>query len=746
MNEHLAHIKLNRNGNWEKHMLEDHLGGVAELAGTFSSAFNNSDWGYTAAMLHDLGKLSKKFQHDIRFETGFDTDSNPSSGKKNHSTHGAYWAFRHWGSVGKILSYIIAGHHAGLPDWYDEVGVGGGLAYRLSQQEVEALPSVVPDLINQYTKDLKPPTSLPCSRQIGEEHIHLWIRMLFSCLVDADFLDTERFMDTHSFRLRSDYEQLAELKTLFDNYMDGLLSTAADTKVNRVRRSVLESCRSAGESPSGFFTLTVPTGGGKTLSSMAFALEHALTHGKKRIIMVIPYTSIIEQTASVYKDIFGQTNVIEHHSNLDPDNESKQSQLASENWDAPIIVTTNVQFFESLHAARSSACRKIHNIVNSVVIFDEAQMLPTDFLKPILNSLKGLVELFRVSTVFCTATQPALCGSIGTQEAEFSILQKDECNEIVPDNLEHFKQLRRVEVFDHGSYSDWYSLSEELIQYEQVLCIVNTRKDCKQLYEGMPDGTVHLSGSMCAEHRSEKIEMIRTLLQNGAPIRVISTQLVEAGVDIDFPVVYRAEAGMDSIAQAAGRCNREGKLLNNSIPVSGKVVVFDPPNKTPPGELRKTKQAGREILSLYPQECRELHPEVFERYYKLHYSNLNSFDKQNIMSSLTDEANPDLNIQFRTAAKNFKLIDDKFQKNILVWHKSKHTDSLDLIEQLERYGPNRTILRKLQRFFVSVPNRVFDEVKINLKEVHGIWCQDADTLYDEDLGFVGFDNVAPVSY
>ena len=614
---------------------------------------------------------------------------------------------------------------------------------------MEKLPRLSEQFVFEATKKIVFPTSAPCKGLCEEEQFHLWIRILFSSLVDADFLDTEQFMNREKFKIRGEYASISELKVPFDAHMDKLTSSAESTAVNKIRQQVLLQCRKYAEKESGLFTLTVPTGGGKTLSSMAFALEHAIIHDKERIIVVIPYTSIIEQTSKIYKEIFGEENVIEHHSSLDPERETLKSRLATENWDAPIIVTTSVQFFESLFAARSSSCRKLHNIVNSVVIVDEVQMLPTDYLRPILQSIKGLTSHFGVSMVLMTATQPAITDEIfekGNGEY-YSILEREHCREIMaspsPDELT--ESLQRVEVIEKGKFPEWSVLSEELEQYEQVLCIVSTRNDCRDLYNGMPKGTVYLSANMCAEHRSTVIDGIKDKLEekrNGNfedPIRVVSTQLVEAGVDFDFPVVFRAMAGFDSIAQAAGRCNREGKL-----PKKGKVFVFEPPKQAPPGTLRKGAQSGKTILNVDPDGCKMLKPATFRKYFQLYFSDLNTFDKQDIEILLEKGANPDLNFQFRTAAQKFKFIDDRRQVSIVVWYYGEKVNSKDLIEILRFAGPSRELMRKLQRFTVSISEKVFFEVKDSFEDVNGIWCQCADTLYDDTIGFVGYEGDFPI--
>jgi len=714
--EYAAHFKDDR-----VHQLNEHLYGSAKMAQSFANEFTNGDWACLAGLVHDVGKYNPDFQTYLRQQCDWqeDFDESKAVGKVDHSTAGAILALEKFGSFGKALAYLIAGHHAGLPDWEHEIGVGGDLKTRLSKKELlekvrQLLP---PELLIRMAK----PATKPSFENSTE--VHLWLRMLYSCLVDADFLDTEQFMDTDKSSLRGNYTNLETLHTQLTEHLDNLAKNAPPTTVNKVRNEVLTSCRSRAELPPGIFSLTVPTGGGKTLSALAFALKHALCHNKKRIVMAIPFTSIIEQTAEIYKNIFGMENVIEHHSNLDPEKENQASKLAAENWDAPLIVTTNVQLFESLFAARSSACRKLHNLTGSVIILDEAQTIPPQFLKPIINVMKALVKNFQVTIVLCTATQPALNGRIGS---ECNFLEGfTNITEIIPDPHKLAEELKRVDLqAEIKETTEWPALEEELKQHEQVLCIVNTRKDCRELHKLMPKGTIHLSALMCAEERSLIITSIKQKLSVKEPVRVISTQLVEAGVDIDFPVVYRALAGLDSIAQAAGRCNREGKL-----PQAGLVKVFNPPKPAPPGFLSKGQDAAKELPKL------DFTPDCISKYFKLFYSNVNSFDEKDIGEKLESEATK-MQFQFRTAAKDFKIIEESGYKNILVWFHNGKTDSRDLIDTLRQLGPERFVLRKLQRFGVSVPEKEFNQLLKNsmIEELHGFFVQCVDHLYEPGLG------------
>ena len=417
----IAHVRQDANGEWRTHDLHEHLDGTARRAAEFAAAFGAADWAEVAGRWHDLGKYKEDFQHYIRSASGYDADAHLENipGKVDHSAAGAIYACERNKGLGRILAYLIAGHHSGLSDWYKAETSGRGLSERLSETQ---------HLVAAKAGNLPAPllsAALPASIPPRDpEQAHLWIRMLFSCLVDADFLDTEKFMSPDKASERGAKLGLQELSERLNRSTaerDQALrdSGAWNSPVNQVRRSVLQDCLNAAEQPPGFFTLTVPTGGGKTLSSIALALKHALKHEKRRIIVAIPYTSIIEQTCDVLRKVLGKDAILEHHSNLDPDRETHKSRLATENWDAPIVVTTNVQLFESLYANRTSACRKLHNVANSVIILDEAQMLPPELLMPTLSVLKGLVDHFGCTIVLCTATQPALTGDIGSGQAKF---------------------------------------------------------------------------------------------------------------------------------------------------------------------------------------------------------------------------------------------------------------------------------------------------------------------------------------
>lgn len=726
----IAHAAQHPDGSWrEPHDLTEHLIGVAELAAEFAASYGPS-WARLAGQWHDLGKYRPRFQNYIRKVSGFEFEADAhisgEAGKAPHSTAGAVRACDRFGIPGRVLAYLVAGHHAGLADWF------GGLRERLNQPAArdeldEALATQPPQHIldaGNFTPDL---SEIPG----GKAGFALWVRMLFSALVDADFLDTEAYMDADKAARRVSWPALTDLSVRFDAHMNKFKEEADPTPVNVIRADILRQCRAASALQPGLFSLTVPTGGGKTLSGMAFALDHARRYGKRRIIHVIPYTSIIEQTADIFQRIFGGA-VIEHHSNVesDPNQETAASRLACENWDAPIIVTTNVQFFESLFAARTSRCRKLHNLVDSVVILDEAQLLPPEFLQPILDVLNLLSRHYGVTVVLATATQPAL-STTAYFDARRSMNGLDDVREIIeePDSL--YASLERVRVrlpADHNATVTWDALAQKLGVHDSVLAVVNTRKHARDLWREMPQGTLHLSALMCGAHRSQLIGEIKQRLADAVPTRVISTQLVEAGVDVDFPVVYRAMAGLDSIAQASGRCNREGRLAQ------GEVVVFNPPSRSPPGHLRKAEDASRAVLgnSEEPVLARERFSEYFRR---LYYAS--DLDAKGIVRMLT-VGGRDLDVEFRKAADAFRLIDDEDSVPIVVRYRCPDSaDDMDLLKILRRDGPKRWLMRKLQRYTVNLHRRQAEALiaQGDIEElVPGLYGQISDWLYDPVLG------------
>ena len=476
---------------------------------------------------------------------------------------------------------------------------------------------------------------------------------------------------------------------------------------------------------------------------MAFALEHALHHGKRRIVYAIPYTSIIEQTAQEFRKAFaslGEDVVTEHHSNLDVDEkkEDHANRLAAENWDAPLIVTTNVQLFESLHAARTSQCRKLHNLVGSVIVLDEAQMLPRDFLAPVLRVLKLLVAHYGVTVVLCTATQPMLASRHEPVTNRRLLDGIDDARAIIaaPDTL--FDALQRVDVHlpdDFNAHRSWQEIADDIRRHDCVLAIVYTRKDARELFDLLRDeDAVHLSALMCAEHRSAALKGIRERLDarrdgtSTRPLRVVSTQLVEAGVDLDFPVVYRALAGMDSIAQAAGRCNREGKLGSR-----GQVHVFTPLQPPPLGLVLQGYQTTIE-LARTAMLADPLAPATFRKYFDLLYGK-GDLDSNDILGLLKPDR-----AAFRTAAEKFRLIDDAGETIIVPYAPNGSNANSPVhtwLGALKKDGNAKWVRRKLQRFTVNVPRKQFDKMveQGEVEERAGLWLA-LDSRYDPFFGLL----------
>lgn len=696
-----------------------HLNKVAFWSGRFAQAMhppcsaegtNAWEWGYAGGLWHDLGKFPFEWQAYLKQKGQRDLENDERTQTVDHSTAGGQHAVQTAPLFGHLLAFPIMGHHSGLPN---ATGEPGSLEQRLQK--------VVPDFTSAPRTVLSwpPPQSVAslAKRELNPFSAAFFTRMLFSCLVDADFLATEAFMAPERTALRAPSSQ-----SLLPKMLEALQAHLArfgppTTPVDEARDTVYRHALAAADHPAGFFSLTVPTGGGKTLSSLAFALKHAIRNGQQRIIYVIPFTSIIEQNAAVFRNVFRTIQhdfpiVLEHHSNLSPEKETQESRLAAENWDAPLVVTTAVQFYESLFAARSSQCRKLHHIANAVVILDEVQCLPVDYLKPCLQALKELVEGYHTSILLCTATPPAIHHTptfpVGLPPA----------HEIIPNPKALFASLKRVEVIRRGPLSDT-QIAEELLALPQVLAIVNTRRHAQELFRRLPanEAHAHLSALMCPAHRREVLQNVRQRLSAGLPVRLISTQLIEAGVDVDFPCVYRSMAGIDSIGQAAGRCNRNGTLnLRGQL---GQLHLFQSEHQRSEAYFRDTTNAAAEILALHPDP---LDLKAVNHFFTLYYHrhtppNAPRWDTKAICSQFKFTQNRALPFffQFRTAAERFRLIEEDQVPILIPYNEEART----LIDQLrnEAVPLHRSLLRALQSYAVPLRRSEFELNRRNFEAV-----------------------------
>lgn len=719
----ISHLYQDKEGGqWFIQTNEDHQMGVAELAASFAGQFGLPTWGRMLGLLHDKGKERMAFQQYIRNVNGLSTMDKKRYGDHDHAFIGGILAIKALGKdVFNLLANQITSHHRGLYDYVDAEGIlyEKQLPAEINMDDIEINRSLL------FKEFFESPFS---KSNVNMMHFHHLSRMLFSCLVDADRLDTERFMDKKSWLKRGCSSIIADLLPKLEEYLYKLQLNTLDTEVNRIRKKVQEQCSKTSSGEKGFYSLTVPTGGGKTLSSLLWAMKHAVNHGMKRIIIAIPYTSIIVQTAGVLKGIFGEENVLEHHSNFNPDeikNEEvrEKAKLATENWDYPIIVTTNVQLFESMFSNKPSDCRKLHNIVNSLIILDEVQTLPIDFLQPIVDALNAYQKIFGVSVLFTTASQPVLSGLIkgGNSMANFEGI--DHITEIIPEEFALHDRLRRVKLEIDNTGKTYDEIASNISRYDKVLCIVNTRKDAKELYDRLPDEGVklHLSRMMCSIHVFETIREIKTLLEDESQpiVRVIATQLVEAGVDIDFPVVFRQEAGLDSILQAAGRCNREGRNL------IGQTFVFSlaAENRIPFGSIKTANYARLNL----PTNRDWFAPSTMREYFLQLYGR-ETFDKKNIKSYLYNFNS----LCFETASKMFRLIDDENVNIIVNWK-----DSLELVEDLKKSGCTYSLMKQLAKFTVGVHCSDFDKlVKLGAVEevLDGIYVLADKAQYNKVTG------------
>lgn len=690
--------------------LEDHLENVKRLAGLFAEDFGGEIWGHLLGINHDLGKATLFWQAYLRYVNGIsDGFSKHYAGRVEHSAVGAKKLYEDSKEAGKLMAYCVAGHHGGLPNWVDSQ----------NSSLKEKLKRNLPEIAIKISRH-RVPTSLPFSVKNPVRfgfQLQFFVRMLFSCLVDADFLDTEATLDKEKGSRRSQYPDLHQLYPLFWKEFDQLRKQAEKTKVNGQRERVLADCLEMANEETGIFSLTVPTGGGKSLASLAFALEHGKKHQKQRIIYVIPFTSIIEQTASVFRQMLGNDAVLEHHCNFIPDDADWKSRLATENWDAPIVVTTNVQFFDSLFSRKPSKCRKLHNIVNSVVIFDEVQAIPVEKLMPCLEAIRELTKNYKVTSILCTATQPALHYRDEFQSGLRNV------KEIVQDVSSLFNTLKRTTEEYIGTLTE-DDLAAALLEYEQVLCILNTRQEALDVFGRLPESeeNIHLSALMHPAHRSTKLMEVRRRLEKGLPCRVISTQLIEAGVDVDFSCVFRAISGIDSIAQAAGRCNRNGLAKS---PCS--VFVFRFPESSECSFFRGAAQSAEKLFDRFNGNLTS--PECVTQYFLDYlWKNQHRMDESGTLELCRNACKGD--IQFKDIA-NFRMIETATLPVVI----ALETVAVRLVQQLPFAKHTGSILRRLQQYSVQVYPYQLNEIHSWLEEpVPGVKVLYSEELYSDQTG------------
>jgi CRISPR-associated endonuclease/helicase Cas3 len=710
-----------------------HLRNVAALARQFAAPLGLSAEAELAGLLHDLGKYADRFQARLR---------NPAIHGINHWSAGA----RKAAEFKALLDYAIEGHHTGLPSYAALQQVFQKMDDTVAARELTGCTETIQQLVERFEAEgLRLPPAPP---RPGKDNFAnaLRTRMLFSCLVDADFLDTERHFDPEAAKQRVapalDAPKALELLLA---HLGSLQARPAGGSINEIRRQLLADCLAAAEKTPGLFTITAPTGSGKTLASLAFALKHAQVHNSglpendpcrfRRVIVVIPYTSIIEQTARVYRDIFetvfGPDYVLEHHSavgpreNLQgPDRDAEEARmrrarLAAENWAAPLVVTTSVQFFESLFSNRPSDCRKLHNIARSVVLFDEVQTLPPKLVPSLLSAVRLLAqEPYGVTAVFMTATQPAFGSAkqalpYGWEPVEISS---------APSAMAEAMRRTAVALPLTDEKCSWDEIAGRMSQYPQVLCVVNTTKDARELFRLLPqENRFHLSARLCPAHRQEKLRLIRERLASGQPCRLVSTQLIEAGVDVDFPVAFRALGPLDSIIQTAGRCNREGHFVEPRP-----VIVFRPQNGgLPPGAYRIAAAKTEEFLARHPDTPLD-QPQTYTKYFSELYQLLGRQSAEDDPVFAASKA-----FDFPKAAEECRLIGEDTRSVLVKWGLGEQF--IAKLRREKRLSPQEW--RQVQRFSVNLHQGEFLDAQAKgyiVEAIEDVWFWNSQ--YDDDLG------------
>jgi len=742
MNELIAHTPGPGNPAW--HLLLDHILAVAEMARDFAQPFGGAALAEQVGLWHDVGKANPDFQDYLR---RCHADPDHKGRGPDHKAAGALLAQRFF----PPLALLVQGHHGGMSSKTD-------LATWLEEKKQLTVSGTETLAIEAATNALRPllpgiePTERPQTPAYvrDERSAEFFLRMLFSALVDADFLDTEAHRNPQKGARRGSAITLATLLERFERNQSKLLGGAGP--VNQARDAMYAHCLAAAAHAPGLFRLAMPTGGGKTRAGMGFGLHHAVRHNKRRVIVAVPYISITEQTAQEYRAIFHDHDderpiVLEHHSGADAArNEADDyrpdvtwSRLAAENWDAPIVVTTTVQLFESLFGSRTGKCRKLHRLADSVIILDEAQSLPTDLLTPILDGLRELCTNYGATVVLSTATQPAF--------DSVKIFKDLPAYDIVPDAARYFTALSRVRYeWRTEQPTHWSEIADMLSAEKQALVVVNTKGDALTLLDALGDDPVvlHLSTLLCGAHRRDVIAEIKRRLKNGEPCRLVSTQVIEAGVDLDFPLVLRALGPLDRIIQAAGRCNREGKL-----PEKGRVIVFlSEEGRMPPGVYRASTQITSSLIKAGPLNLDD--PRAvgiyFQRLYHTFKDPHGHLDKKGIQALRQDW-------NFAEVAQRMRLIEEDTEDVIVPYGdaNARATVQAAIAELRRQEGSARGALRRLQPYLVSVRTKaaeayrrqgwiepVLPESKLALGIWRGVYDATRGLIADDDRSLLVF--------
>lgn len=655
----MSSIAHQRKVDNKEQTVTEHLLGVAELAKLYASTIALPLCGELLGLLHDLGKYSSEFQQYIlsaigNIDSGEEDyiDARRKKGKIDHSSAGGQYVYnienehKAFPYLRQILSLAIVSHHSGLIDCLSPAGSDKYLQRISKPYEKTHLPEVLEkwpievsdrvdglvnstELLNEFLAVLK---KIP--KQSHHFYLGMLCRFLSSCLLDADRIDTADFVnpENKSLRLKTKYPPWHKFIIALEKRLSEF---SIENRVDEIRTEVSKVCQKAGKREPGIYTLTVPTGGGKTLASLRFALEHAAEHNLERVIYVIPYTSIIDQNAREVQKVFANLSkeygvelVLEHHSNLTPEKETTYQRLMAENWDAPIVYTTSVQVLDSLFKGGTRSVRRMHHLAKSVIVFDEVQTLPVKMVHLFNNAMNFLVNVCGSSVVLCTATQPLL----HDVDQKKGAIQLSKDSEIMPNTSTLFEELRRVQVIDKRQPGGCSFLEiAELIKKElsitgSVLTIVNTKNAAESLFKTCCDfdaKVYHLSTNQCPSHRLELIDKIRELAVPGSesPVVCISTQLIEAGVDVDFGTVIRFTAGLDSVAQAAGRCNRSGKRKKK-----GRVLLVNPSQERIDmiPEIKIGKEQAERVLSEYNKKASQfsgsiVSPAALTRYFEYYF-------------------------------------------------------------------------------------------------------------------------------